>query len=150
MQAYFSTRGTDSQMWDQNSPSIADSPQKGDQLGQALAAGTLKSGTGYLAIGVPFEGIKTGGDNCGAVHVLFTDPATGKLTATGSKYYHEDVAGIKDSCDLGGWFGAALGTGDFNNDGDDELAVGAPARSVWIRRFRLTPFRNVHMALTEF
>jgi hypothetical protein len=115
---------SDNQMWTQGSPGIAENPERLEFFGQAVATGHLTTGD-YLVIGVPSEGvgkIKT----AGAIHILYTDPSTGLITATGSKFYHQDTTGIKDTDETEDHFGWAVATGDFNADGNDDLAVGVP------------------------
>ena len=51
--------------------------------------------------------------------------ATG-LTSTGRQLWHQKIAGIAGKAEAGDRFGAAVTTGDFNNDGYDHLAIGVP------------------------
>jgi hypothetical protein len=46
------------------------------------------------------------------------------LTATNAQIFHQDVAGIDDTPELGDQFGSKLATGDFNGDGFEDLAIG--------------------------
>jgi hypothetical protein len=99
--------------------------QDGDQIGYALAAGDF-DGDGFtdLAIGAPFRAI---GDQVGAgrVYVVYGSAEKGaagliqrleRITQTGSGAANE----------AGDHFGMALVVGDFNGDGYDDLAMGAP------------------------
>ena len=52
------------------------------------------------------------------------------LTATGSRVWHQDSAGIEGAAEAGDLFGASLSAGDFDNDGFDDLAIGAPGEDV--------------------
>ncbi len=75
-----------------------------------------------LAIGVPGE------DNgAGMVQVLYGS-ATG-LTSTGSQSWTQTVLGT-DSSEAGDNFGASLASGDYNNDGRADLAVGVPGEDI--------------------
>ncbi len=95
--------------------------EAGDRTGQELAAGDF-NGDGYddLAIGVPDEGVD-GVVGAGAVIIMWgqyrgLDPSgTGILTASGRTGF---VAGAE--------FGYAIVAEDFDADGYDDLAVGAP------------------------
>ena len=55
--------------------------------------------------------------------------ATG-LTSTGRQLWHQKIAGIAGKAEAGDRFGAAVTTGDFNNDGYDHLAIGVPGEAV--------------------
>jgi hypothetical protein len=120
---------TDSQEWNEDTPGIADHAEYPDEFGMALASGRLASGVNYLAIGTGFEDVTTRRD-AGVVHVLFTDPSTGLLTAIGSKYYTQDTPGIQDKVEPHDSFGIAVATGDFDADGNDDLAIGAPGETL--------------------
>ncbi len=52
------------------------------------------------------------------------------LTATGSQLWHQDVTGIEDGLAEGDRFGFALESGDFDDDGFADLAVGVPGEGV--------------------
>jgi hypothetical protein len=120
---------TNAQMWTQNTSGIADTAEGGDSFGLGLATGLKNStGTGYLVIGVPRETIA--GVSVGAIHILFTDAATGLLTAAGSKFIQQDTAGVKSDNKSGGPFGYALATGDFDGHGNDDVAVGIPFKTI--------------------
>ena len=97
--------------------------EAGDWFGAALRAGDF-DGDGYqdLAVGAPGE---APGDapNGGAVFVFRGGPAS--LIA-------EQVLSQRelDHVEAGDQFGAALTSGDYNGDGRDELAVGAPGENL--------------------
>jgi hypothetical protein len=48
------------------------------------------------------------------------------LTATGAQIFDQNTAGIDDDPEAGDNFGSRLATGDFNGDGSEDLAIGAP------------------------
>jgi FG-GAP repeat len=118
--------GTD--LWNQSSVGIADTPEPGDRFGHSVAAGDL-NGDGFhdLAIGVPGESL----DNfaaAGAVHVLYGSPSG--LTGTNSQLWHQGVAGIQDGTAPDDRFGRTLAIGDFGGSSHADLAVGIPGEDL--------------------
>lgn len=123
--AYGSSRGltrTGSQFWTQKSfPNGGD--EANDRFGSSLAAGDF-DGDGYddLVIGTPLEdvGAET---NRGKINVL--RGSVSGLTSKGSQLWNQDslTGSTTESDDK---FGASLTIGDFNGDGYDDLAIGAP------------------------
>ncbi|TAH38152.1 MAG: hypothetical protein EYC70_05895 [Planctomycetota bacterium] len=99
-----------------------------------LALGTQHSGDAdgdgkeELAIGAPFENIESrGADDAGVVHILY-GASTG-LTASGNQLWSQDSSGVTGTPEDGDNFGHALAWGDFNGDGYDDLAIGAPGEN---------------------
>jgi len=97
---------------------VLDSYEEDDWFGEALGTGDF-NGDGYadLAIGSPREDHGSASD-VGAVNVLFGS-ASG-LTSSGDQFWKESGMAADNE------FGYALTAGDFNGDGNDELAVGIP------------------------
>jgi len=117
--------GAGSQQLVQGSGNVPDTAEPIDLFGNALAAGDFDNdGFVDLAVGVPGEDIGTIGD-AGAVTVL-SGSATG-LAAGGGQFFSQDSAGVLGAAEPGDGFGSALGVGDFDNDGFDDLAVGVPS-----------------------
>jgi len=81
-----------------------------------------------LAVGVPGEDVGSIPD-AGAVNVLYGSAS--KLTGTGSQIFTQDTSGVGSSAEPGDFFGDALSSGDFNNDGFADLAAGAPFEDVF-------------------
>ena len=82
-------------------------------------------GFGDLAIGIPGE-IVGGDDGAGAVQVLYGSAAG--LTATDNEIWTQQLipAAGPRMAEPGDKFGTALASGDFDDDGFADLAVGAP------------------------
>ncbi len=96
-----------------------------DRLGQALATGDF-DGDGYadVAVGAPDED-RGSGTNAGAVIVY-------RGTSVGLVAWDLIVEGDFSSAETYGSnerFGAAVAAGDFDGDGIDDLAVGAPGEA---------------------
>jgi disulfide bond formation protein DsbB len=116
-----------SQLWHQDSPGIADQAENADNFGSPLASGDF-DGDGFddLAVGALGEDLANPArilTDAGAVHVLYGSP-TG-LTASGSRFGHQDSPGVEGAAGGEDFFGWSLASGDFDGDGFDDLAVGA-------------------------
>lgn len=114
----------DEDLWYQDHTYMEDESEDNDYFSWALTAGDF-DGEGHddLAVGVPGEDIGAGSDR-GAVHVLFG--GTNGLTVVQDVLLDQDDLGLTTAD--GDHFGKALAAGDFDGDGRDDLAVGAPNR----------------------
>jgi hypothetical protein len=120
--------GVGSQLFTQDSPGVGSAAEQADTFGFTLAAGDFNNDTfADLAVGAPGEavGAVQGG---GAVNVL---PGTaGLLTGVGSQLFTQNSPGVGSAAEQGDTFGAALATGDFDNDTFADLAVGVSGEAV--------------------
>ncbi|MFC7587169.1 FG-GAP repeat protein [Nonomuraea antimicrobica] len=111
----------------QSTPGIKGASEKWDNFGAALATGDFNGDDrADLAIGVPGEGLSANqramdyGD--GTVDVLYGSRA-GLRTDRTEAWSQNTLDGKPRYYDR---FGASLTAGDFNGDGNDELAIGVP------------------------
>jgi hypothetical protein len=126
-----------SQLWHQDSPGIANQLHDGDEFGATLTTGDFDGdGFGDLVIGVRGEDVAGPpfAADAGAVHVLFGRAPDG-LRASGSQFFIQDAAFDADDWpETGDRFSESLAAGDFDGDGFDDLAIGAPLETVGARR----------------
>jgi len=119
-----------SRRFTQFSEGIGGDGENGDAFGFALAVGDF-DGDGFddLAIGVPQEDVGSVSD-AGGVHVLFGG-ADG-LTGVGSQFLLLGEDGLPGGPGLSDLFGFSLAAGDFDGDGRDDLAIGAPGTDLTV------------------
>ncbi len=116
------------QFWSQASFAFS-APEDYDNFGRALASGDF-DGDGFadLAIGTPREDVLVGAGNnivdAGTVTVLY-GTADG-LSTTAAQLFRQGWSGLAGTAEEGDFWGNALAVGDFDGDGYDDLAVGAP------------------------
>jgi FG-GAP repeat protein len=113
--------------WTQDSAGILG--EAGDDLfGTALAIGDFDGNAiDDIATGATYDFVSTcgaSGCNAGAVAVLYG--TLSGLSATGNQLWTQDSSGIPGTAGDEWIFGASLAAGDFDGNGADDLAVGAP------------------------
>ncbi|MEZ4239989.1 MAG: FG-GAP repeat protein [Myxococcota bacterium] len=104
------------------SPGMAGDPEHDAHFGSALAAGDFDGdGVDDLASGAPHDPGGAAGQ-AGSVHLVYGGPAG--LDGTDSRRFDRgDIDGDLTHSDR---FGTSLAAGDFDDDGRDDLAIGAP------------------------
>jgi hypothetical protein len=111
------------QLWTQDSPGVLNKAEELDHFGWSLTAGDFDGdGLGDLAISAIQEDLDASiTSEHGAVNVLYGS-ANG-LSAAGDQFWSQNSAGILDVAEDDDFFGSALGHGDFDGDGFDDLVV---------------------------
>ncbi len=109
------------QLWTQNSVDIEGSAEGYDSFGSSLATGDFNNDRFVdLAVGVPNE------DDSGAVNVIYGSPSGLSAVFVPDQLWMQNSLNVNGHSELLDWFGFSLATGDFDDDGYFDLAVGAP------------------------
>lgn len=120
------------ELWHQASSGIMGNAELFEGFGSALAWGDFDDdGFDDLAVGVPFDNVTDGGEHDGAVNVLYGGP--GGLSGSGDQLFNLETPGLKGALEGGKGgtrFGRTLAAADFDGDGFDDLAIGAPGEDV--------------------
>jgi len=113
-------------LFTQDTLAMSDSSEDNDFFGASLVVGNFDGDLfDDLAIGVPQESLANI-LGAGAVHVIYGSEFGGLNPILHEEYWTQDTNGVPGTGGSFDNFGEALASGDFNNDGYDELAIGAP------------------------
>ena len=102
--------------------------ESGDRFGNSLAVGDFDN-DGYddLIVGAPWDSVGSI-TRAGVVNTIYG--SGDGLTRTGNQTWHQDKSYINGTAESGDKFGESLAVGDFDNDGYDDLVVGAPDEDI--------------------
>ena len=111
------------QFFSQEQEDITGGAERGNSFGRSIDAGDFDNdGFVDLAIGMP-------GEDGGSVIVIYG--SVDLLTSEGNQRFRQGRDGLPDDSENEDSFGAKLVAGDFNGDGFDDLAVGAPGENTF-------------------
>lgn len=104
-----------------------------NRFGEALASGDFNGdGKLDLAVGSPGDNVATPAvtTNAGTVTVLYGDAGGQGLLPFDGLLLSQESAGIVGGAESEDLFGATVVSGDFDGNGYDDLAIGAPGRGI--------------------
>ncbi len=122
-QAAAQLQAAGAQFWHQGSPNLGLTPTAERRFGYAISAGDYNcDGFDDAAIGMP--GSIFGGSDGGRVLVLYADDGGGGLRTVNRQIWSQASPGVGGVATASDDFGEALASGDFDDDGCDDLAIG--------------------------
>jgi hypothetical protein len=121
------------QLFIQGMSGLDDVAEANDFFGWGLAPGDYNGDSkDDLAIGASFESISSETIlNVGKVHVIYGSSA-GLSTSLPipDQLWQQGVNGVDDIAEAGDLFGDSLSSGDYNGDGNDDLAIGVSEEKI--------------------
>jgi hypothetical protein len=116
--------GADNEFLRQGLDGVLDGAEAQDRFGYALAA-SRRDGDDldFLVVGAAYEGLPP--NLTGTVHIIHPS-ASGLKAAASNDYFNQETPDFSDAAELGDHFGAALAVGDFDGDGQFDLAIAVP------------------------
>ncbi|MEU5098927.1 hypothetical protein [Streptomyces sp. NPDC020996] len=112
----------------QDTAGVPGAGEDGDQFGASLSVGDT-NGDKYADVVVGAPGEALGSAKAAGQATLLRGSAAG-LTATGSRAYTQNTAGVAGTAETGDQFGAATHLVDVTKDGRADLAVGVPGENL--------------------
>jgi hypothetical protein len=110
--------------------SVGGLSEPGDQFAYALAVADFDGdGRDDVAIGIPTETLATV-ESTGQVLVLYGQVAAPALDLTRPEFFDQDAVYGHGANQAADFFGQVLAAGDFDGDGDADLAIGHPGEAI--------------------
>jgi hypothetical protein len=98
---------------------------------QAPMTGYTGDAFADLVVGVPGEDIPdppSSIEDAGMIHMIYGFPMG--LNAQGNQTFHQDTDWVEDQAEEDDQMGSALASGDFNGDGNFDIAIGIPYEDI--------------------